>query len=74
MTELYAIQHYDGEIWKTIYLSSFAGDVLDTYMEITPLTNATLRLVWFGVDGLDFVATHARNFGVATLREAAQTA
>lgn len=59
-----AIQHWNGEKWYTIYLSSFSDDVLDTYFTLLHETKATLRMVSFGVSNYDFIATHARDFEV----------
>lgn len=69
MNEIHAIQHFDGEIWKTIYMSTYPQDVSDTYMDICDLTRATLRAVRFTVDSYDFIATQARDFAVLALRK-----
>lgn len=69
MMEIHAIQQFTGEVWRTIYLSSFPQDVADTYMDIREHTNATLRAVRFTVDSYDFLATHARDFAVLALRQ-----
>lgn len=62
--EIHCVQQWTGEVWRTVYLSSWPGDVSDTYNDLLGRTDATLRRVKFGVDSYDFVATHARAFAV----------
>jgi hypothetical protein len=70
ITELHCIQIFQNDIWKTCYVSSFATDAADTYDELLTMVDSTLRLVTFGVQGVDFIATQARDFKVLGLREA----
>lgn len=68
--ELQAIQHFTGEVWRTIYVSSYPGDVDEAYRDLAhaaPLS--TLRRVSFGVDNYDFIAIYARDFSVLDLRQ-----
>lgn len=72
--EIYAIQHWTGDVWRTIYLSTWHSDVEESYLDLLTHTNAALRHVVFGVDNYDFVAIHARDFFVedrSDLRERA---
>lgn len=71
MNIIYAIQLFDGEKWKSLYVTSYKQDIVDTYIEIRGLTAAAIRAVSFAVDGFDFIATHARDFAVLAQREAA---
>lgn len=66
---LFAIQHFTGEKWVTIYVTSYEQDAVDTYMDIRGLTSVTIRSVKFTVESYDFIATHARDFAVLALRE-----
>jgi hypothetical protein len=72
--EIHAIQHWTGDVWHTIYMSTWATDVEISYNDLLAHTNAALRYVVFGVDNYDFVAIHARDFSVqdrSDLRERA---
>lgn len=69
MNPIYAIQHFNGKVWKTIYLTTFHEDAQETYIDISQASWSTLRLVEFTTDGFDFIATHARDFAVLGLHE-----
>lgn len=65
---VWAVQVFRKDKWETAYLSSFGGDSREAYESTCELTYAPVRLVWFGVLGVDFIATHARDFAVAESR------
>lgn len=62
---VYAVQKFDGEVWMTVFLSSFlpdAEEVFDGGESYAP--GVRRRLVKFAVQGVDFIATYARDFAV----------
>lgn len=62
LSELYCVQVWDDEAWKTIYVSSFHGDADEVFRNELYSWDGPRRLALFTVDGVDFIATHARDF------------
>lgn len=65
---IWCVQLWDQEMWRTVYLCSFAGDAEVAYRDVLELSTLPVRLVAFRVDGADFVATYARDFAVCESR------
>lgn len=61
ITELSCVQVWTGDEWRTIFVSSFDGDAEEVYLHESPW-DGPKRLVAFVVDGVDFIATHARDY------------
>lgn len=69
MPEIHAVQWFENEVWRTLYLSSYPHDVSDTYRDIRDLTDKPLRAVKFVVDNFDFVAAQCKDFAVLAYRK-----
>lgn len=65
---LYAVQLFTMDLWRTVFVSSFEPDAHDAYKITLGLRSDPTRLVDFSVDGVDFIATFARNFRVLSQR------
>lgn len=65
---IWCVQIFRRDKWETVYLATFGLDAREAYESTCELTYAPVRLVWFGVLGADFIATHARDFEVVDSR------
>ena len=59
---IFAVQVFEKDKWRTMFLSSFRPDAAKTYGQAIALMTAPMRFVEFAVESLDFIATHATDF------------
>jgi hypothetical protein len=63
ISKLFAVQVFRDDKWQTLYLCSGYAEAADVFDECYAYPEP-VRLVWYKVDGVDFVATYARDFRV----------
>lgn len=69
MRDIYGVQVWtEDEVWRTIYLSTYAPDADAMYQDTLDVTAKPVRLVTFRTTNLDFVAIYARDFAVLDSR------
>jgi hypothetical protein len=69
MIELFCIQTFDGEVWKTYYVTTSVTDSTLTYMNIRAQTKQPVRAVSFVLDSFDPIPANCRDFKVLALRK-----
>lgn len=70
MSEVYAVQVFDGEVWTTVQVSTMIYENVQEYMQVKDEFAGPVRAVRFRLPSLDVLATHCTDFAVLALRPA----